>query len=72
MLRQKITVVHIGIPEGKIKRTEEGRRKSGRNLVLKNNEIVIGSLSRLVEFKGHHFLLKAFNGLINKRKIDAS
>ncbi len=67
----KITVVHIGIPEGRIRRTEEGREKIRNEFGIKNNEIVIGSLSRLVEFKGHKFLLEAFNALVKNGKSDA-
>jgi glycosyltransferase involved in cell wall biosynthesis len=57
----KITVVHIGIPENRIKITEEGRLKIRREFNIKQDEIVIGTLSRLVEFKGHKFLIKAFS-----------
>ncbi len=66
----KITVVHIGIPEGRIRRTEEGRAKIRKEFGIKDNEIIIGSLSRLVEFKGHKYLLSAFNQLIKNGKSD--
>ncbi len=62
----KITVVHIGIPVEKIKRTEEGRKKVRQEFGIKENDILLGSLSRLVEFKGHRFLLKAFKELVEK------
>lgn len=61
---QKITVVHIGIPEERIKRSEEGKAKIRKEFDIKEKEIVIGSLSRLVEFKGHKFLIAAFNELV--------
>ena len=66
----KITVVHIGIPEGRIRRTEEGRAKIRKEFDIRDNEIIIGSLSRLVEFKGHKYLLSAFNELIKNGKSD--
>ena len=67
---EKITVVHIGIPDGKIKRTEEGRKKVRGEFGLTENNILLGSLSRLVEFKGHRFLLKAFKELVEKGNND--
>lgn len=60
----KITVVHIGIPENSIKRTEEGRKKVRKEFCIGHNEFVVGTLSRLVEFKGHKFLLKAIQHVI--------
>lgn len=62
----KITVVHIGIPEGKIRKTDDGRKKIRAEFGIEDNELVLGSLSRLVEFKGHRFLLKAFKELAEK------
>ena len=59
----KITVVHIGIPESKIIRTEAGRNRIRNEFSIKNDEVVIGTLSRLVEFKGHKYLIEAFNKL---------
>ncbi len=67
---KKITVVHIGIPEEKIKRTDEGRKKVRDEFGIKENNLVLGSLSRLVEFKGHRFLLKAFKELVEKGNKD--
>ena len=67
---KKITVVHIGIPEDKIKRTEEGRNKVREEFGIKKNDIVLGSLSRLVEFKGHRFLLEAFKQLVERGNQD--
>ncbi len=67
---QKITVVHIGIPEERIIRSEQGRAKIRREFNIEDKEIVIGSLSRLVEFKGHKFLLAAFNELIKHHNLN--
>ena len=65
----KITVVHIGIPKDKIKKNEEGRLKVRNEFNIKTDEIVIGTLSRLVEFKGHRFLLQAIKELDESTKI---
>jgi glycosyltransferase involved in cell wall biosynthesis len=67
---QKITVVHIGIPEDRIKRSEQGREKIRREFNIEDKEVVIGSLSRLVEFKGHKYLLAAFNELIKNHDLN--
>ncbi len=70
---EKITVVHIGISEKQIKRTEDGRKKIRNEFNIKDEEFIIGTLSRLVEFKGHKFLLKAIselkNGIKNSVKL---
>jgi glycosyltransferase involved in cell wall biosynthesis len=66
---QKITVVHIGIPVERIKRTEEGRRKIRNEFNIADEEVLIGSLSRLVEFKGHRFLLNAFRELSKNQDL---
>lgn len=67
---ERITVVHIGIPENRIKSSESGRRKIRAEFDIAEDEIVVGSLSRLVEFKGHKFLLAAFTELISEMDTD--
>jgi glycosyltransferase involved in cell wall biosynthesis len=68
ILPEKITVVHIGIPENRIKTSASGRRRIRTEFNIQDDEVVIGSLSRLVEFKGHKFLLAAFTELIRTNK----
>lgn len=65
---EKITVIHIGIPENKIFMTKEGRIKIRNEFNVKDEEILIGTLSRLVGFKGHKFLLKSFSELKSEFK----
>ncbi len=71
ILPQKITVVHIGIPEEKIRSSEGGRRRVRNEFHISESNILLGTLSRLVEFKGHRFLLKAFKELVEKGYNDA-
>lgn len=61
---EKITVVHIGIPESRIKSSESGRKRIRAEFNIMDDEFVVGSLSRLVEFKGHKYLLSAITELI--------
>ncbi len=62
----KISVVHIGVPENMFKFSESGRQKLRSEFDLDGEQIVIGAVSRLVEFKGHLFLMKAFKELTEK------
>src|SRR4030065_1144449 len=63
----KIYVVHIGLPPDKFNYTNAGRNKIRNEFGINDEEILIGTVSRLVEFKGHIFLLPAFENacLIN-------
>jgi len=56
---RKITVVHDGVPHESIKFNAEARAEVRRQLQIADDEIVIGAIGRLVEFKGHTYLLKA-------------
>ena len=56
----KISVVHIGLPKEKFTYSSEGRKKIRDEFGIMDSEILIGTVSRLVEFKGHTFLLQAF------------
>lgn len=56
----KISVVHIGLPIDKFYYTNTGRTKIRNEFGIRESEILIGTVSRLVEFKGHSFLLQAF------------
>lgn len=55
----KITVVHIGLPVNKISFSPEGRKSIRKIFNIGENTVLFGTLSRLVEFKGHTYLLKA-------------
>lgn len=58
--KEKISTVHIGIPSDAVNISEKLRKETRNELNVKNDEILIGAISRLVPFKGHSFLLKAF------------
>jgi L-malate glycosyltransferase len=62
----KISVVHIGVPENMFLFSESGRQKIRSEFDIDGEQIVIGAVSRLVEFKGHIFLLRAFKELTEK------
>ena len=62
----KISVVHIGVPENMFMFSESGRQKIRSEFGIDTEQIVIGAVSRLVEFKGHIFLMKAFKELTGK------
>jgi glycosyltransferase involved in cell wall biosynthesis len=65
---EKITVVNIGIPRYETIFNPEGRQKIREQLKIPTEQIVLGTLSRLVEFKGHKFLLRAVKELQNQGK----
>ena len=56
---KKITVVHIGLPPELMKFNPEARTEIRNQLHIGDDEIAIGAIGRLVEFKGHTYLLKA-------------
>jgi glycosyltransferase involved in cell wall biosynthesis len=61
---EKISVVNIGLPENKFLFNPQLRKKIREEFNIPEDSIVIGTVSRLVEFKGHIFLMKAFAELL--------
>ena len=59
----KISVVYLGVDPEEMKRDESGRVSVREKLGYRPENIVIGNVARLVPFKGHEYLLKAFAGL---------
>lgn len=57
---EKISVVHIGLPPSQFVYSSEGRRKIRNEFSIKDEEVLVGTVSRLVAFKGHAILIKAF------------
>jgi len=55
----KTTVVHNGIPRDSVAFSAELRTRIRAEFGYNDHHIVIGTLSRLTEFKGHTFLLRA-------------
>jgi len=61
---EKVSVVPIGLPRDKFLFNSQLRKKIREEFSIPDNSIVIGTVSRLVEFKGHVFLMKAFAELL--------
>jgi glycosyltransferase involved in cell wall biosynthesis len=60
---KKITVIHVGLPDTQFLYSETDRAEIRKEFKIADKEIVIGTISRLVYFKGHTYLLKAFKQL---------
>lgn len=56
---EKISVVHIGIPEDQIRTSPVLRESVRAEFGFDEEHVVLGTLSRLVPFKGHTVLLSA-------------
>lgn len=56
---RKVTVVHIGIPVGEVTRSKAGRERIRAECGFSSGAVVVGTLSRLVAFKGHTHLIAA-------------
>ena len=56
----RISVVHLGVDPREMKRDDQSRRKVRVSFGYGDDEIVIGNVARLVPFKGHEYLLRAF------------
>jgi glycosyltransferase involved in cell wall biosynthesis len=57
---KKITLIHLGIEADSMKRDDDMRMKIRNDFGLKENNILIGNVGRMVEFKGQEYLIKAF------------
>lgn len=60
----RISVVHIGLPAEKILFNPGGRKKIRGEFNIPDEVVLFGTLSRLVDFKGHTYLLQAAQKLI--------
>jgi glycosyltransferase involved in cell wall biosynthesis len=65
----KITSINLGINPVEFKRNELLRSRTRNNMNIKEDEIVIGNVGRLVHFKGQENLIRAFS-LLNKKFPD--
>lgn len=63
---KKITVIHNGINPEEMSRDSLLRKEIRAEFGLKDNEALIGSVGRLVEFKGYKYLLTAFKIIVEK------
>jgi len=57
---KKITLIHLGIDADTMKRVEELRVKIRAEFGIKDSNLLIGNVGRMVEFKGQEYLIKAF------------
>ena len=60
LLDEKITLIHLGIEPLTMERDERLRKEIRSAFNVKDEEILIGNVGRMVEFKGQEYLLKAF------------
>lgn len=63
---EKVSVIHIGIDEKIVNTTTEKKEKIISEFNINKNDIVIGSISRLVPFKGHSILIEAIKPVVDK------
>lgn len=61
-----ITLIHLGIAPETMKRDFALRSKIRNEFGISNNEVLIGNVGRMVEFKGQEYLLRAFPGVLEK------
>jgi len=66
----KITVVHIGVDDSIAVYSEEKRKVTRNSFNIRENDIVLGIVARLVNFKGINILIDAFK-ILNNNKSDS-
>ena len=66
----KISVIHIGIPADLAVFSEEKRNLTRVNFNIQKDEILIGTVARLVNFKGINILIDAFKKLIDNKNLN--
>lgn len=59
----KVSAIHIGIPGYTEILSKEEKNNLKQKIGIRNNSLVVGNLARLVQFKGHKYLIHAFHGL---------
>ena len=62
----KVTVIHTGIPDSAVQFSEEKRKSTRNKLNISSDDIVIGIVARLVDFKGINILIDSLK-IINER-----
>ncbi len=63
----RVTAIHIGIPEISIPLPKHQRSLARKNLNIDDSEILISALGRMVPFKGHVYLLRAFKKILDRQ-----
>ena len=64
--KNKITLIHLGIEKGTMDRDISLRKKIREEFGLQENNILIGIVGRMVEFKGQEYLIRAFPAVVEK------
>lgn len=59
----RISVVHLGVDPGSMKRDERLRASVRRELGVSEGEILIGTVGRMVPMKGQEYLVRAFTSI---------
>jgi glycosyltransferase involved in cell wall biosynthesis len=62
----RITLIHLGIDPKTMKKESALREKMRNEFGIKENQVLIGNVGRMVEFKGQEYLLKAFPPVFKK------
>ena len=62
----RISLIHLGIEPESMKRDEKLRKKIRKEFGIKDKDIVIGNVARMVEMKGQEYLIKAFQQVSGK------
>ena len=61
----KITLLHLGLDPEQNKKDPETRKKIRNEFNVKDDEILIGNVARMVPFKGQEFLIRAYIEVMN-------
>jgi len=64
--KNKITLIHLGIEKGTMDRDIGLRQKIRDEFNLKQSNILIGNVGRMVDFKGQKYLIRAFPKVAEK------
>ena len=62
----KITMIHHGIPSKIFTKSNEEDRKFLIEKYGLSNKIVLGTVARLIDWKGHKYIIKAAKGIVEK------
>jgi glycosyltransferase involved in cell wall biosynthesis len=66
----KVTVIHTGIPDSIAQFSEEKRKSTRNKLNISSDDIVIGIVARLVDFKGINILIDSLKIINEKENIN--
>ena len=61
---EKVSTIHIGIPKNKVVVSSDEKRLLRNEFNISENDFLIGTIGRLVPFKGHIYLLRALKNIL--------